>query len=313
MPRLSRIHLVVLSHNRLDCLPRLFENLVVPAANYDAQVTIVDNASGPAVREYLGKYRSIPGMEVVFVEENLGVAAGRNIGFKRGNRECIVYLDDDGLFPVRSLERVPKMFDQLPSAGLLAFRVVNGVTGIVENDHGLTRSCVGNFHGAGHAIRRAVFERVGYLDESCFFGAEEIEFSMRARNAGFPTVYVPEIEVRHFSLKHSEGGAARRRLLWARNYAMVLFRYLPFGTAALFSLRSLVAYAWSGARHIGFRSVLLPPAMIVGMFRGLIHRTPLNSENVAFYTNPETRPDLGNISLSSKMRKKLASGKLGNC
>ena len=36
-------------------------------------------------------------------------------------------------------------------------------------------------------IRRHVFEEAGLLDESYFFGYEDIEFCLRARNAGFLT------------------------------------------------------------------------------------------------------------------------------
>jgi GT2 family glycosyltransferase len=86
-----------------------------------------------------------------------------------------------------------------PSAGALAFRVVHGDSGEPQNEHGRARVRVGNFHGAGHAIRRSALDVAGHLDESCFFGAEEVEFAMRLLSCGMTTVYTPDLEARHFN------------------------------------------------------------------------------------------------------------------
>ncbi len=227
MNQFNRIHLVILSHNRLDCLPRLFDELLLPAVRHSVQVTFVDNASGADVHQFLSQFENTPDLEIIMSQENLGVAGGRNLGFKRANREFVVYLDDDSLMSLDALERIPALFDELPDAGILAFRVVHGVTRDTQNEHGDQRMVVGNFHGAGHAFRRSLFDRVGYLDETCFFGAEEIEFSMRALVAGMKTIYTPEINVRRYSFRRTGKDSRQRLINWARNYAMVLFRYLP--------------------------------------------------------------------------------------
>lgn len=304
MAQLDRLQVVVLSHDRIDTLPRLLDELLAPAASCGAHVTIVDNASGSPVREFLAGLNGVEQIDVVFNEANLGVAKGRNAAFRRSDREFIVYLDDDALITLEDLERVPAVFDASPDAGILAFRVVHGDTAMPQNELGGSLEPVGNFHGAGHAIRCSVFERIGYLDEECFFGAEEIEFAMRALRAGVKTVSVPEIVVRHFSFERAGPDAAARRVRWARNYAMVLFRYLPFRTASLFSARLLVSYlaAAFGSAPVN-TAVQLPFAMTRGALSGWRTRTPLGSQAVAFYVDPQTRPELGNVSLRSKLRK----------
>ena len=82
---------------------------------------------------------------------------------------------------------------------------------------------------------------------------------------------------------------------------MVLFRYLPFVTASLFSLRLLVSYVVSGVKTIKFGVLLLPLAILGGAFMGLCSRNPLNVADVTFYENPETKPELGNVSIMSKI------------
>jgi GT2 family glycosyltransferase len=303
----ERIQLVILSYNRLDCMPRLFDELLLPAARKGVQVTVVDNASERPLREFLSNYFDRQNIEIVLNDQNCGVAKGRNAGFKRSTREFIIYLDDDSLMQLDALERVPTIFDELPEAGILAFHVVHGVTGEAQNEHGNKRTKVGNFHGAGHAIRCSALAKAGYLDEACFFGAEEIEFTMRMLVYGLKTIYLPEIVVRHFSFPRAGKDNLGRRIYWTRNYAMVLFRYLPTVTATLFSFRLLVSYFVGTFKEIKLGAVLLFPAMIKGAITGLRSRQPLDAASVAFYAHPATRPDLGNVSISSKIRHKLFS------
>lgn len=301
----DRIQLVILSHNRLDCLPRLFNELLLPAANNGVQVTFVDNASGSEVRQFLAQFEGTAGLQIVLLKENLGVAAGRNEGFRRCQREFAVYLDDDALVPLADLERVPAVFDELPDAAVLAFRVVHGATGVIQNEHGTARLPVGNFHGAAHAIRQVAFTRIGYLDEFCFFGAEEVEYAMRARTVGWTTIYTPEIQAAHLSLERAGRILSRRRILWARNYAMVLFRYLPYSTAGLFCVRLFAGYFYWGFRECGVGALLVPGAMVHGAIKGMMSRNPLDAAGAVFYRDPNTRPECGNVSLWSKAMRRL--------
>jgi GT2 family glycosyltransferase len=290
----------------------LFDELLLPAAKRGVQVTIVDNASEVHVKQFLNQFIKIDNVEIILNDENLGVAKGRNTGFTRSNREFIVYLDDDALMALAAIKQIPSLFAELPNAGILSFCVVHGVTGDAQQAHSEERMAVGNFHGAGHAIRRALFNRVGYLDESCFFGAEEIEFSMRALASGMQTIYTSEIIVRHFSRQQAGKQRVQRRINWARNYAMVLFRYLPVAKAFLFNGRLLVSYVLSGCTGFTVGVAYLPFAIMQGAIKGLRTRNLLNAEGVAFYSNPNTRPELGNVSLASKVWCRLSHHKKGS-
>jgi hypothetical protein len=86
---------------------------------------------------------------------------------------------------------------------------------------------------------------------------------------------------------------------------MVLFRYLPVMTASLFSARLLVSYVLSGIKTIKLGVLLLPPMMLAGAFMGLRSRNPLDDAGVAFYSDPNTRPEIGNVSISSKTLRRL--------
>ena len=302
MNPLERIQLVVLSYNRPDCLPALFDRLLLPAAANNVQITFIDNASDRKVKNYIMQHCNQKNFDFILNEENLGVAKGRNAGFKKTDREFSVYLDDDSLMDLKALEAVPPLFDKSPEIGILAFKVVHGTTGALQNPHGDKMCLVGNFHGAGHAIRRSVFETIGYLDETCIFGGEELEFSMRACGKNIQTIYTPEIVVYHYSMRRAGKALWQRRYYWSRNYSMVLYRYLPSDIAFLFSVRLLCSYVFSALKDIGIAASLLPVAVASGAYKGLTSRNPLGENGVAFYKNPETRPELGNVSLLKKIK-----------
>jgi GT2 family glycosyltransferase len=291
----------------MDRLPNLFDDLLLPAAKRGVRVTVVDNASEPALRVFLGKFSGVDNLDIILNNGNSGAARGRNLGFKRSEREFVVCLDDDSIMQLDALERVPGIFDEVPEAGILAFRVVDGATGSPQNEHGAERAEVGNFHEAGASIRRAVFDRIGYLDGACFFGAEGIEFSMRAQVGGIKTLFIPEIVVQHFSFPRAGNERLQRRLYWVWGYALVLFRYLPPHVALLFAFRQLVSHLVSSWRMNKLAIPFIPPAMIAGGIRGLASRNPLSVEGVAFYCDPNTRPELGNVSITSKLRRRLSS------
>ncbi len=53
--------------------------------------------------------------------------------------------------------------------------------------------------GASMMVRRAVFERVGLMDDGFFLYYEETDFCLRANRAGFSCWYVPESRVMHIA------------------------------------------------------------------------------------------------------------------
>ncbi|HYL06337.1 MAG TPA: glycosyltransferase [Thermoanaerobaculia bacterium] len=65
--------------------------------------------------------------------------------------------------------------------------------------------------GAAMAMRRAVWEQVGPLDESFRFYAQDLDFCLRARQAGWAVAVVPEFEVIHHHGATIQGEGGRRR------------------------------------------------------------------------------------------------------
>ena len=82
--------------------------------------------------------------------------------------------------------------------------------------------------GAAMAVSRAAIDAAGLLDEELFLYAEDLEWSLRIREAGFAVVYVPEARVRH-RVSAATGGAGSPTTSYyeTRNMLAVVERYRP--------------------------------------------------------------------------------------
>jgi GT2 family glycosyltransferase len=65
--------------------------------------------------------------------------------------------------------------------------------------------------GAFFLVRRSVWEKLGGMDERFFFFLEETDFCLRAREAGFATMHLPQVRV-----WHGQGQTAKQDLPAAR-------------------------------------------------------------------------------------------------
>jgi GT2 family glycosyltransferase len=287
---------VILSHNRLGVLTRNLTRALCDLPG-DSEIIVVDNASDDGTREFLADIcRREPRITGLWNDKNTGVAAGRNRGFRAARGSFVVALDDDAYPHPDLVRRIPAVFGSHPKAGVLAFRVLHATTGLEQNPHGNLARPVANFHGAGHAIRREVFDAVGYLDERCSFGGEELDFSIRCHSAGYETLYLPDLVVEHDSFLRPGPAGADRRRKWVQNYARVLYKHFPTARASLYGCRFLYMSARAAHLHYGRSLVVqLVVAFLTGMREGLQCHAPVPRSTLLFYSDETLRPEFGNV------------------
>ena len=127
------------------------------------------------------------------------------------------------------------VFREGKETGAVAFRILDPATSRSRpfevprrrKDLALEPCETSYFISAGCAVRRSVFEAVGGMDESLFYGFEELDFSYRAVSRGFRIFYRPEIVIAH---RMSEAGRPRwrRTYYFFRNKIWISARYLPW-------------------------------------------------------------------------------------
>jgi GT2 family glycosyltransferase len=233
------VDVVILTWNDGDLLATAI-NSVVRSEDVTATVIVVDNGSDPPALV------TQSGVELVRSETNLGVAPGRNRGAEHGSAPFLCLLDSDAELAGSSLRTlldaltdptvgvaVPVFRDQAPEAsggrapsfGVKLSRGLglrstydsvprDGATRVWDVEFGI---------GACQVIRRSVFDEVGGLDGSIFYGPEDVDFCLRVKAAGHRVVQVAGADVLHpprrafrqpFTARGMRHGWAIVRHLW---------------------------------------------------------------------------------------------------
>lgn len=96
--------------------------------------------------------------------------------------------------------------------------------------------------GACLMLRREALDQVGLLDERFFMYLEDLDYSLRFRNAGWKLYYLPAVRIIHL-VGRSSGGRMRRYSVQA--YDSLFYFYLKHRSArTLFAVRALVLLAF---------------------------------------------------------------------
>lgn len=197
-PQLTLVDVVILTWNDGPVLEAAIAS-ALGSRDVAVNVFVVDNGSEPPA--------VVPdGVTLVRNDQNVGVARGRNQGISYGTAPLVLLLDSDAeLLPqalaalVAERERtdsaimVPTFVDQAPSdsAGIapglvLKVKRVLGLTASYDPQGTTTeKSWPVDFGiGACQLFTRQAWEEVGGIDESFFYGPEDVDFCLRVLDSG---------------------------------------------------------------------------------------------------------------------------------
>jgi GT2 family glycosyltransferase len=183
-------------------------------------VIVVDNASTDDSVERIRA--DCPWVELLESGANRGFAAGCNIGIvvaRNRGAEFIWLLNNDTVAPPNTLSQLVASA-AAPRTGMVGtvLRYLHRPEQIQAWGGGIVRRWLGytqHFYApsplgqesfltlASALIRREVFDSVGLLDEGYFMYFEDVDFSLRARAAGWQLTVAPGTAV-----LHKEGGSA---------------------------------------------------------------------------------------------------------
>ncbi len=238
-----------LKRDTIDCVRSLLE-----AGAHASQVIVVDNGSSDGSPQAL---RDGFGDELIQVQagSNLGFAGGTNLGVERAlqaGAAWILLLNNDTVVSQAFLSHLHQAvqeaaqryavfapliyyFDRPDQIWYLGDRLVPGTLITTNPFRGRTLSeaplpASGIFEvdfvsGSGMLVRRDVFEQVGLLDTSLYMYAEEVDFCLRARKAGFRFAAVPQAEMWHKVSLSARRVPPQTRYLRTRNQIWIYRRY----------------------------------------------------------------------------------------
>jgi GT2 family glycosyltransferase len=218
--------------------PRELDRAVASALaqeNVDLDVVIVGNGAGEI---------SVPaGVKVLSFPENVGVAAGRNAGVRAAAGDVVLFLDDDGWYPDRTVGGyVASRFANDPELAVMSFRVVDPDGGPGARWH-VPRlrasdpersSEVTTFAGGACAIRREAYLAAGGQPDAFFYAHEETDQAWRLLGMGYRLEYDAQARMCHHALPNARHPAFYR--LDGRNRVLLARRNLPWPLAAVYLL-----------------------------------------------------------------------------
>lgn len=233
-----KIFIIVLNYNGKDviknCLASVFK-IDYP----DFEVVVVDNNSNDGSFEFAKN--NFSKAHFIKNEENLGYAAGNNVGIRfalERMADYILLLNNDTEVEKDFLTRLVGAAEKDEKIGLASPVIFNGRNRQVWFSGGkikwlamktahnrkvftADRYETGFVTGCAMLARAAVFKEIGLLDEDFFLYWEDADFSVRSRRAGFKNVVVPGSWVYHF--EKSEGNL-KQKTYWLVISGLIFFQ-----------------------------------------------------------------------------------------
>lgn len=176
--------------------------------NQVEKVIIVDNGSKEKYVKYI-KSINEDKIEIILNKENLGIATALNIGVRKAlenGYEWILTMDQDSK---SSPDMVKKMFNVYNSINreerkdilsIFPNFVDERIQSIEENSNMNSYEYVDADITSGNLLRKEVFEKVGFFDDSLFIDLVDTDFCMRLNEKG-----IKMIKIRDAVLYHSLG------------------------------------------------------------------------------------------------------------
>lgn len=223
---MNNVSIIIVSYNTQEILQRCLECLINIKNELTIQVIVVDNASIDGSKNMVEGL--FPTVKLLSNSDNLGFAKANNQGISVSSGDFILLLNSDAFLTGTALDTLIDFMHHNPRVGICSPQLVFE-TGVWQRSYGQAPSPriaflesigvislkhiidkffwtfgvrrvprkVDYVDGACMLIRREVVNKIGDLDEKYFFFVEDVEYCMRAKNAGWGVYLVPSSQVVH--------------------------------------------------------------------------------------------------------------------
>ncbi|MFA5801411.1 MAG: glycosyltransferase family 2 protein [Thermoleophilia bacterium] len=227
-PETPSVWVVIVNFNSYGDTAECLESLAV--STYSGMtVVLVDNGSSDGSGQELEKKYSQ--VKHIRSEENKGFAGGANLGIRSAldsGAKFICLLNNDTLVEPGFIEPLVERAGATPDAGIIGGKILYAdnpdiiwfAGGSIDRRRGFTShrgqdlADSATFNKPGYVdyvtgclffVRASLFSQLGLLREDFFMYAEEVDFCLRARRAGFRCFFEPGSVIMHKVSRSMEG------------------------------------------------------------------------------------------------------------
>jgi len=270
---LESVAVVVVNYNA----GLLLTECILAALKQAQQIIVVDNASSDSsLSELETRLATENRLQVTRLDNNIGFAAGCNVGLAASTQPYILFLNPDCILSTDTLQRMVQVIESDPHIGMVGGYLTNsdgseqggGRRAIPTPWRAFVRAfglyrlakywpqVFFDFHldkqplpqvpieveaisGALMLVRREAINDVGTWDENYFLHCEDLDWCMRFKQKNWKIVFVPDAPVTHF-----QGTCSRSRpffVAWHKHKGMLRFYRKFFSQQYPSALIGLVA------------------------------------------------------------------------
>jgi hypothetical protein len=243
------VSVVILAYNNWTFTNACVHSVLTLSDYSNLEVIVVDNASTDETATQMRRIASADSrIKYIRNEQNLGFAAGNNVGLKAAAGHYVILLNNDTYVTkgwVRDLIRPLALSSSTGLCGPLTNNIGNEQKVRIDyaDMHDMERKTrrftrmhlrkrykVKNLAFFCVAIRRDVLEKVGYLDESYGLGFfEDDDYCQRVLSAGYEIVVADDVFVHHhLSASFNALGQEQKRAQMLKNKAIFEERWGPW-------------------------------------------------------------------------------------
>jgi glycosyltransferase involved in cell wall biosynthesis len=200
------ISVVFITRNRREELCKAIQSCI-NNINECFEIIVVDNNSTDNTQKIVIKLSEEFNFKLnyIYYEENLGVAAARNVGFSKAIGDIVFFLDDDAYIESSAgcIDEVCSFMRKNSDIAIVATDIYNVKEnlwqhsifpkGVSERNEGEVLS----YFGASHFIKKDKFENCELYPKSLFYGSEELYASLVAWGKGAKVWYYKNMLVKH--------------------------------------------------------------------------------------------------------------------
>jgi GT2 family glycosyltransferase len=207
-------------------------------------ITVVQNGAEEAAMD---RFESLfPEIRPIRNGENMGAAAGRNLGMRRAlehNPDFLFFVDNDITLAPNALEELLRAAREHPGAGFISCTVYLkydrekilsagavmkpplGDAHLLEINPNLKTYEVDFVSSCAMLVSAAMVEQIGGMDERLFLWEEDVDWCLRGRQAGWKTIVVTSAAAYHDVRPEEKNLSPKHLYYFLRNRLVIAQRY----------------------------------------------------------------------------------------